>query len=453
MEFRPPSGCFRGWNSDTSKMPGGLARRRWGRVVATHACVIATQLLCGCAVGPTFQTPPPPAVTSLSPAPLASAGKGRPEQQAFVHGLDIPRRWWELLHCDALNSLVIRAIERNPDLAAAQAALRIADANMQAARGGYFPQVGANIATSAQTPNAAQTQPAGRSTSPYTIATGQLSVSFVLDVFGLNRRRVESLAAQAEAQQFEVEAAYLTLTSKLALAAIEEASLRDEMRSAKAGIAVASEVLLVLRKQLAVNEATRVDVSAQEVTLSQFQQAAQSLRKRLAVNRDLMSALAGGFAGDGLKEKFEFACLRLPAALPLSLPASIVRRRPDVRAAEAMMHAATADIGVAVASRFPEFNLSANVGTSAIAKLAGASPPFLFWTIAGSAAQTLFDGMSGSKSSARPRPGSIALRRSIVAPSSRRSGMSPTYFRPSRPTDSRLSRRIAGPRQQRSISI
>jgi NodT family efflux transporter outer membrane factor (OMF) lipoprotein len=316
------------------------------------------------------------------------------ERQAYVEGLAIPQRWWELFHCPALNSIITRAIAANPDLKAAQAALRIADADMQAARGSFFPQIEASGGGSSQRPNAAQSQAAGTGTTPYSVATGQLSVSFALDVFGRNRRRVESLVAQAEAQYFEVEAAYLTLTSKIALTAIAEASLRDEIRSAQTSVTVGRDVLGVLKKQAEVHEATRVDISAQDVVLSQFEQNVQSLKKRLAAARNLMTALAGGLAGNGLSEQFEFSCLHLPADLPLSLPAAIVQRRPDIRAAEANVHAATAEIGVAMANRFPQFNLTASAGASAVAKLAGASPPFLFWSVAGSAAQTLFDGMT-----------------------------------------------------------
>jgi NodT family efflux transporter outer membrane factor (OMF) lipoprotein len=328
--------------------------------------------------------------------PLRESGAG---QQAFVHGLDIPGRWWELFHCLALNSLVSRAIDGNADLDAARAAVRIANANTQAASGSFFPQIGASFGTSAQKPSAAQAQTSGISASPYSLSTAQLSISYVPDVFGLTRRQVESLAAQAEAQRFELEAALLTLTSKLALAAIEEASLREEIKSAEGSIAIAGDVLAVLKKQLEAYEASLIDVSAQEVALAQFQQALQSLRKRLATNRDLMTALTGRFAGEGLTEKFDFACLHLPSHLPLSLPATVVRKRPDVRAAEANMHAATAEIGVAIANRLPQLNLTANGGTSAlaIAKLAAASPPFLFWSVAGSAAQTLFDGMSSEQ--------------------------------------------------------
>jgi NodT family efflux transporter outer membrane factor (OMF) lipoprotein len=207
---------------------------------------------------------------------------------------------------------------------------------------------------------------------------------------------VESLAAQAEAQRFEVEATYLTLTSKLALATVQEASLRDQIKSAEISIAVAREVLELLKKQLEANESSRIDVATQETALAQFQQQLQLLRKQLTTNRDLMIALTGRLAGQGLIEKFEFACLQLPPDLPLSLPASIVRNRPDVRAAEANMHAATAEIGVAIANRLPQFNLTAGAGTSAsaITKLASFSSPLLFWSIAGNAAVTLFDGLT-----------------------------------------------------------
>jgi NodT family efflux transporter outer membrane factor (OMF) lipoprotein len=373
-------------------------------------------LTSGCAVGPDFRSPPSPS-TSLSPTPLANAVGRRGERLTYVEGLAIPQRWWELFHCSALNSILTRAISANPDLQAAQAALRIADANMQAARGSFFPQVDANVGASSQRPNPAQSQPPGNVTSPYSVASGQLSVSFALDVFGGNRRRVESLTAQAEAQYFEVEAAYLTLTSKIALAAIAEASLRDEIRSAETSVSVGRDVLGILKQQADAHEATLVDVSTQDVALSQFEQNLQSLKKRLAVGRNLMAALAGGLAGDGIQEKFEFACLQLPKELPLSLPADVVRRRPDVRAAEANMHSATAEVGVAMANRFPQFNLTASAGASAVAKFAGAWPPFLFWSIAGSAAQTLFDGMSLAQKQRAAEAGldrSEALYRSTV---------------------------------------
>jgi NodT family efflux transporter outer membrane factor (OMF) lipoprotein len=360
------------------------------------AGLIAAAVAAGCAVGPDFKSPPPPAIASLTPGGMtATPPISGIERQAFIQGLEIPRKWWELFHCKPLNSITARAIDGNADLEAAHAALRAANANTEAARGSFFPQIGASLGSSDQKPAAAQVAP-GASASPYSLSTGQLFVSYVPDVFGLNRRTVEALAAQAEVQFFEAEATYLTLTSKLALAAIQEASLREQIKSSEVSVGVGREVLTLLKKQLDANEATRTDVASQDAALAQFEQQLETLKKQLATNRDLMIALTGRFAGEGLSEQFDFACLQLPHDLPLSLPSAIVRNRPDVRAAEADMHAATAQIGVAIANRLPQFNLSANAGAStpAVSKLASFSSPLLFWTLAGNAAVTLFDGMS-----------------------------------------------------------
>jgi NodT family efflux transporter outer membrane factor (OMF) lipoprotein len=352
-------------------------------------------MMAGCAVGPDFTSPPPPSVTSLTPQSLPVLPISAPDRQAFVESLQIPKQWWELLHCEPLNAITARAIESNADLEAAHAALRIANANTDAARGAFFPQIGANVGASDQKPSASQV-PAGASTSPYSLSTGQLSVSYVVDVFGLNRRTVEGLVAQAEVQYFEAEASYLTLTSRIALAAVQEAAQREQIQAAETSVSVGSEVLTLLKKQLDANEATRTDVATQEAALSQFKQQLETLKKQLATNRDLMIALTGGFAGEGLAEKFDFVCLHLPTNLPRSLPSEIVRNRPDIRAAEADMHAATAQIGVAIANRLPQFTLTANAGASAaaISQLATISTPLLLWSVAGNVAAPLFDGMS-----------------------------------------------------------
>ncbi len=354
----------------------------------------ASLFLACCAVGPDYRSPSAPAVASLTPEPIKAQMSG-PDRQAYVQGLEIPQRWWELLRCRPLDAVTARAIDGNADLEAAQAAVRIANANTEAARGAFFPQAGASFGSSAQKPAASQVA-AGASTSPFSVSTGQLSVSFVPDVFGLTRRQVESLEAQAEVQRFEAEATYLTLTSKLALAAVQEAALRDQIKSTEGSISIAREVLALLTKQLDANEASRVDVATQEAALAQFEQQLFSLTKQLGANRDLMIALSGHLAGEGLVEKFDFACFNLPSDLPLSLPSTIVENRPDVKAAEAGMHSATASVGVAIANRLPQFNLTAGGGTpaSAITKLASFSSPLLFWSLAGNAAVTLFDGMT-----------------------------------------------------------
>ena len=222
--------------------------------VAAPAAITAI-LTAGCMVGPNFSSPPPPTVSSLTPEPLPRSPMPGPDQQAYVKELDIPQQWWSLFRCKPLNRIAARAIETNADVEAAQAAVRIANANTEAARGSFFPQIGANFGSSTQKPSAAQVQSVGgTSVAPYSLSTGQLSVSYMPDIFGLNRRQVELLAAQEEVQHFELEATYLTLTSKLALAAVQEASLREQIKSAETIIDVARDVLSLLQKQLDANE-------------------------------------------------------------------------------------------------------------------------------------------------------------------------------------------------------
>ena len=203
------------------------------------------------------------------------------------------------------------------------------------------------------------------------------------------------------------------------LAAIQDASLRKQIESAQVSVTVGREVLELLKKQLDVREASLTDVATQEAALAQFEQQLQTLSKQFGANRDLMIALTGHLAGEGLPEKFDFSCFQLPRDLPLSLPSKIVRNRPDIRAAEANMHAATADIGVAIANRLPQFNLTGNAGANAtaIAKIASFSSPLLFWSLAGSVAATLFDGMTAYQKQKAAEAGldrTAALYRSAV---------------------------------------
>jgi NodT family efflux transporter outer membrane factor (OMF) lipoprotein len=375
---------------------------------------IAGLLLSGCAVGPDFRSPPGPNVAALTPSRLAG-----PTVQRFIRGSEIPQEWWRVFRCRPLNAITARAIAGNPDLDVARATVRIANANTGAARGSFFPQIGANLGGSRQKPAAAQLQATGVTAAPYSLSTGQVTVSYMLDVFGLNRRQVESLEAAAETQQFELEAAYLTLTSRLAQAAVQEASLREQIKSVDGSIQVAREVLAVLRRQLDFREASLVDVATQEAELARLEGQLEALRKQFGVNRDLMIALTGRLAGEGLAEEFDFSCLKLPPDLPLSLPSSIVRRRPDVHAAEANMHAATAEIGVAIANRLPKFDLTANAGASAsaITKLASLSSPLFFWSLAGNAALTLFDGLTNEQKQRAAEAGldrAAAMYRSAV---------------------------------------
>lgn len=402
------------WSEPALRKQTRRAVRRIGSVVMA---ISAAALAAACAVGPDFRSPEPPAVASLTPAELDMSRRAQgPETQSFVRGLALPAQWWQLFRCQPLDDLMQSAIDGNPDIEAAKAAVRIAEHTASAERGGLFPQVGATGDGSRQRPSASSGGVSATPSAPYSIYAGQISVSFLPDVFGLVRRKIESRDAETEIRHFELEAAYLTLTSRVALAAIDEADLRDEIKAGESSLAIGRELWSFLRQQLAAQEASRLDVATQEAALADLEQALPPLRKQLAAARDEMIALRGRLAGEGMSESFDFTCLRLPEALPLSLPSAIVRKRPDVRAAEAGMHQASADIGVAIANRLPQFTLSANAGYSASAITSFASP-FAFWTLAGSATQLVLDGFSAEQRQRAAEAGldrAAALYRSTV---------------------------------------
>jgi len=361
------------------------------------ASALAGLLSSGCAVGPDFKIPHAPEVP-LIPKALNAPGSAGGERQKFKRGIDIPGAWWRLFRSRSLNSLIERALRDNYDLKTAQAALRVAHANVEAQRGAFFPTINASYLPSRQKAATAEDlSPPTNSGAPYfTLHTAQLTIAYVPDVFGGIRRQVESLEATAESQRLALEASYLTLTSNIALAAVQEASIRGQIDATQKIIKIEKELLVFLKQQLDAGQVSEVDVAAQEAALAQAEQAPPPLQKALAVQRDLLTALSGHFAGEGLPERFEFSALHLPHDLPVSVSSRVVEQRPDIRAAEANLHSAVALVGVAVANRLPQFNLSGNAGRTAMQfpHLFNPAPQFLFWTIAGNVTQTIFDGFT-----------------------------------------------------------
>jgi NodT family efflux transporter outer membrane factor (OMF) lipoprotein len=354
-------------------------------------------LLAGCAVGPDFERPAAPDVPGYTSAPLAqqtaSADVKGGDTQRFLQGLDIPGQWWTLFHSEALNTLIEQALKNNPTLPAAEAALRQAWETVYAEQGAFFPTVAASFSPSRnKTATGAVTPVAASGSAFYSLYTGQVTVSYMPDVFGGTRRQVESLAATAEFQQFQLEAAYLTLTSNVVAAAVQEASLRGQIAATEEIIKIQTGSRDILRKQLALGQVAGADVAAVEATLAQAQAALPPLQKQLAIQRDLLTALIGRLPSQEPAEKFELASLQLPQGLPVSLPSKLVDQRPDVRSAEAQMHAASAQIGVAIAAQLPQFTLTANAGTqSNLLSQFITTPGTAFWTVAGNVAQTVFD--------------------------------------------------------------
>jgi NodT family efflux transporter outer membrane factor (OMF) lipoprotein len=372
-----------------------MARHRLSSPALT---IVTTAFLAGaCAVGPDFERPAAPDVSGYTSAPLAqqtaSSDVAGGESQRFVQGLDIPGQWWTLFHSPALNALIEEALKNNPTLPSAEAGLRQAWENVYAQQGAFFPTVVASFSPSRNKTATGAVTPVAASGSPYySLYTGQVTVSYSPDVFGGTRRQVESLAATAEFQQFQLEAAYLTLTSNVVAAAVQEASLRGQIAATEEIINIQTGSLDILRKQFELGQVAGADVAAVEATLAQAQATLPPLQKQLAVQRDLLTALIGRLPSQEPAEKFELASLQLPQDLPVSLPSQLVDQRPDVRSAEAQLHAASAEIGVAVAAMLPQFTLTANAGTASnLMSQFITTPGTAFWTVAGNVAQTVFD--------------------------------------------------------------
>ena len=335
-------------------------------------------VLAGCAVGPDFKKPDAPNVTGYTPGPPIVRTASSPGEfgaaQRYVSDMDIPGQWWTLFHSQPLNDLIVQSIKANPNITSAQAALRQARENTLAQIGSYYPQVSAGLSASRNLTPVAALSPAGPTSNPYySLITPQLNVSFVPDVFGANRRAVESLDAQAENLRYQLEATYVTLTSNVVTGALQEASLRGQITATEETIKVESDLLAILRKQYELGQVSMADVAAQEAALAQARLVLPPLQKQLTQQRDALIALAGGFPSDDIAARFQLVDLKLPVELPVSLPSKLVEQRPDVRAAEETLHSASAQIGVAVAARLPQITLSGNVGNSARCRTC--SPP------------------------------------------------------------------------------
>jgi NodT family efflux transporter outer membrane factor (OMF) lipoprotein len=279
--------------------------------------IVAMAMLPGaCAVGPKFKKPAAPTDAGYTITPLAatsSAGNlSGGEAQHFVEAQDIAGDWWTLFHSKLLNDLIERALKANPDLKAAQAALLVARENVAAQRGFYYPSVSAGFSADRSKTSSQVSSFTASGALNYSLYTPQVSVSFVPDVFGLNRRTVESLKAQQEQARFALAATHITLSTNVAAAAIQEASLRAQIDATRELITINTNMLEIVHKQYERGYVSRLDVAAQESQLAQVAATLPPLLKQLAQQRDLLAALSSGFPNQDMPEKFELSNLQLP---------------------------------------------------------------------------------------------------------------------------------------------
>ena len=412
-----PDTAGKGARVNATAAPGIFFERMPAALLAAASLAVAAAVTAGCAAGPDFHRPEPPKAVGYAPLPLPPQTTAAPDiaggdVQHFT-AADISWQWWTLFQSPQLNALIEQAFKNNPTILNAQSALRQAQELVSAQRGFFYPTVAANytferqkVAGNLSGSVAPGVQGNGTDIAPvqnlsstphnqplyYNFQTAQLTVGYSPDVFGSNRRQVESLQAQAEAQRFGLEAAYMTLASNIVAAAIQEAALRAQLEAVHAIVEENHKSLDILKRQFAAGYVMRADVAAQEAQLAQAAALVPPLDKQLEQTRDLIRALAGNLPNQDVAATFNFEDLHLPRELPLTLPSKLVNQRPDVRAAESLLHSANAQVGVAVAARLPQFPITGAVGGTAteFSQMFASGGPF--WNIIAGATAPLVDG-------------------------------------------------------------
>lgn len=348
---------------------------------------ISALLLSACTLGPDFVRPDSPETQNYTSKPLKSAGG-----QTLAMGKEIPAQWWMLFRSPQLTALIDKALKHNPDLQAALATLTQASELATAKESSFLPTVDASFTSSRLKTTGAQFGRPDAGGTLFNLNNATLKVSYTLDVFGGVQRQLEGLMAEADYQRFQLEGAFLTLSSNIVMTVIEEAAVREQISVVEELIKVRTEQLAIIKQQIDLGGATQVDLLIQQAALDQERTNLPPLQKQLGQIRHKLAVLVGDLPSNEPEAQFKLADLQLPLELPLSLPSKLVAQRPDIRAQEALLKAANAEIGVITAKMFPDFTISANVGSIATKMGDLFMPGSAIWTTGLNLLQPVFHG-------------------------------------------------------------
>jgi NodT family efflux transporter outer membrane factor (OMF) lipoprotein len=356
--------------------------------------IIVLITLAGCAVGPDFRVketgmPAQYPTSSTAVKPEKTPPEIRTEQH-FVLDRDIPGEWWTLFGSPELDRMIKQALADSPTLTAAQAALRKAEEDLRAVKGSVlYPAVDANLQAERQ--KVSGNANAGASDT-YNLYNTSVSVSYTLDIFGGGRRQMEAYQAQADYQHYQYEATYLTLIANIVTTAIKEASFREQLTAKKEIIEIQQKQLDVIKKQFELGAVTKADVLSQEAEVAATKAELPDIEKQFDLTRHALSVLVGRFPGSSDMPEFKLESLHLPQELPVSLPSSLAHQRPDIRAYEALLHKACAEVGVATANLYPQITLSAGYGFEAIGTNILFNGDSVVWNLGAGLLQPVFHG-------------------------------------------------------------
>lgn len=378
---RGPSSSHIGWAL-------GL-RYRFARVAAATSC---TLLIVSCAVGPNFEPPAHPTVSrytvGFQPTRTVVADG---QAQRFVSKEAVPSAWWQQFGSSEIDADVAQAYRTNPNVRAAEATLRESQDLLRSGYGIFYPQISGEAAASRQvsTPQRSNLKvPPGI----FNLFTASTSVSYALDLFGGERRTVESLAAQRDLQRYELQAAYLSLTANVVNTVIAHAAYLAEITSTNKLINIARKQVHLARVQVNAGTAPYSDVLTLRAQLDGFETTLPPLRQKLDETEDLLASLLGCLPAQLHAPNQALASIRLPTAIPISVPSALARKRPDILAAEAELHIASAQIGVATAALFPNITLGGSYGADSNVASTLFHSASGFWDMGANLSVPLFQG-------------------------------------------------------------
>jgi len=363
--------------------------------ISAFTALIFAGLLVGCAAGPDFKRPAVPEVASYTAAPLpaqtASASTTLGGVQRFSAGTNVSAQWWHGLGSSRLDALIQQAFQASPTLASANSTLRQAQ-EIYAAQAGstLYPKVDVGIGAQRQRLNPSIFGQVGDARE-FSLYNASVGVQYRLDLAGGNRRALEALAARAEYRRYELKGARLTLAANIVTTAITQAKLAGQILGTEAILRAQDEQLHLTRERVRLGQAAPDDVLALQSQVEQTRAGLPVLRKQLQQNEHLLAVLTGRAPGVGGLPTFTLEEFALPAELPLVLPSELVRRHPDIQAAEALLHVANAEYGVAVAKLYPQLNISSSLGSQALSTGALFGGGSAVWVLIGQLTQPLFN--------------------------------------------------------------
>ena len=374
----------------------GADAMKTGHAPARKFAILALTVgLASCAAGPDFTRPAPPEVTDYTATPFPKQTESAPtrlgEAQRLVSGMPMDAQWWRNLKSPGLDALIELAFQASPTLASAEATLRQAQELHSAQAGStLYPQADVGLGAQRQRVNSSTLGQVGDARE-FSLYNASVGVRYNLDLAGGNRRALEVLAARVDLRRFELEAARLTLAGNIATAAITRARVAAQSKATAAILEAQEEQVRIARERVHLGQAAPDEVLALQTQAEQTRAGLPTLRKQMQQAEHLIAVLAGRAPGAGGLPEFTLADFILPTELPLIVPSELVRRRPDIQASEALLHAANAEYGVAVAKLYPQLNLSASLGSQALTTGALFGSGSTVWGLVGQLTQPLFN--------------------------------------------------------------